>query len=74
MKKLILISTALLIFMLMSCDKKETDTNEAIKELEVKLTATEAQLINVSAELAKCKGEDETKYIDSTQLDQVVEN
>lgn len=74
MKKPILITTALLTFMLMSCDKKVTDTNESIKELEVKLTATEAQLMNVSAELAKCKGVDESKFIDSTQLDQSVEN
>lgn len=74
MKKPILITTALIAFMLMSCDKKVTDTNEAIKELEVKLTATEAQLMNVSAELSKCKGVDESKFIDSTQLDQSIEN
>ena len=73
MKKPILITTALIAFILMSCDKKVTDTNEAIKELEVKLTATEAQLMNVSAELAKCKGADESKFIDSTQLDHSVE-
>lgn len=74
MKKPILITTALIAFILMSCVKQVTETDEAIKELEVKLTATEAQLMNVSAELAKCKGVDESMFIDSTQLDQSIEN
>lgn len=31
--------------------------NQELKELQIKLNATEAQLLNVRAELAKCKGD-----------------
>ncbi len=52
------------------CEKNTPSESEAIKELKVKLTATEAQLINVSAELSRCKGSDEAEKVDSTQFDQ----
>ena len=69
MKNPIMNTLTLFSLFLASCVTPLNNNNEAIKELEVKLTATEAQLINVSAELARCKGDIETTEIDSTQLD-----
>lgn len=75
MKKPIVIAIAFIAITLVSCENKTVETNnDAVKELEVKLTATEAQLINVSAELARCKGETESIEVDSTQLDNVPVN
>lgn len=50
-----------------SCQQKNEDTalQKRVEELEIKLEATEAQLLNISTELSKCKG----KYLDSTQLE-----
>tara|TARA_R110002049_G_scaffold283996_3_gene464511 strand:- start:121 stop:354 length:234 start_codon:yes stop_codon:yes gene_type:complete len=71
MKNPIIITLAFIAITFVSCENAtvESNNNDAIKELEIKLTATEAQLINVSAELARCKGTDESSEVDSTQLD-----
>ncbi len=38
-------------------DSEQATENQELKELQIKLNATEAQLLNVRAELAKCKGD-----------------
>ncbi len=50
-----LISIALFFF---SCQQPCPETNNVdLDAMQVKLDATEAQLLNVSAELSKCKGQ-----------------
>jgi hypothetical protein len=62
MKNLIILSSiALMISCGSECEKsckKPIDSNSEIETLTIKLEATEAQLLNVSAELSKCKGTD----------------
>ena len=58
MKKHLIILPA--IALLMSCssnckDKCTKDSSKEIEAMKIKLEATEAQLLNVSAELSKCK-------------------
>jgi hypothetical protein len=69
MKKITPILVATIALCAIGCKKATPTENEVIKELEIKLTATEAQLINVSAELARCKGTEEAEKVDSTQFD-----
>lgn len=37
--------------------KKVANESKAVEDLKIKLNATEAQLLNVRVELAKCKGD-----------------
>ncbi len=74
MKKVTPFIIATIALLAIGCKKDAPTESEAVKELEVKLTATEAQLINVSAELARCKGADEIEKVDSTQFDQPKED
>lgn len=56
MKSINLILLAVLFISLYACtSNNDAEWQAKIEKLEVKLTATEAQLMNVSAELAKCK-------------------
>ena len=54
--------------------KSKTEKDPTIEALKLELTATEAQLLNVSAELAKCKGIEEEADTTQLQLDSVGSN
>ena len=60
MKRSVLTLLFLLCISFFSCvsvEKQETDSTKENEALKIKLEATEAQLLNVRAELSKCKGE-----------------
>jgi hypothetical protein len=71
MKKLFIPIAAFFTIALSSCETEKDPTAEALK---LQLTATEAQLINVSAELAKCKGVEEEADTTKQILDSTATN
>jgi len=73
MKKYFPLTVAIFVLAIMSC-KSKTEKDPTIEALKLELTATEAQLLNVSAELAKCKGIEEEADTTQLQLDSVGSN
>ncbi|NBG67426.1 hypothetical protein [Acidiluteibacter ferrifornacis] len=73
MKKYFHFPIAVFALLLMSCAAKQ-EKDPTVEALKLELTATEAQLLNVSAELAKCKGVEEEADTTQLQLDSVSSN